>query len=366
LPDTKDEVKAGTIIGIGLLGDERGAFTLLSLLLSNEEEELQAFAVAGLSKIGKTEISSTAGRRSRTFNLIEQFEKKLVTKETPTQVRRAVALALANVGRKESSIRALQQAYQSDRDKGVKGFSLLGLAQLAAKLPAGDADKLAAIEFLRRAVNKENDVVVKGFAVLAVGLTRDETSGEFLSEIFNSNEDPDVRAAAALGLGMVKYTKAIGYLAQEITKPRDGGDARGFSCVALGLIGDVAAADYLMAVLKDVNVPYLTWSAASGLAILGHKPAIPEVLKRLDDKNRITREMTIRALQYFRDDTTISPLLDQFKKEKVDEVRAMVIVTLGVIGDSSKGIPVLRKAGRDVNWVAAVKMPSIDLLTRLF
>jgi len=248
----------------------------------------------------------------------------------------------------------------------VKGFSLLGLAQLSAKLPAGDADKVAIREFMRRAVQKESDVIVKGFAVLSVGLSRDVEAGDLLMELFNGNEDPDVRAAAAVGLGIIKHAKAIPYLAQEITKPRDGGDARGFSCVALGMIGDVAAADYLMAVLKDVNVPYLIWSASTGLAILGHKAAIPEIQKKLDDKNRITREMAIRSMQYFRDDATISPLLDQFKKEKDDTIRAMIIVSLGVVADTSKEVPVLRKCGRDVNWVAAVKMPSIDLLTRLF
>jgi len=364
--DTKDEVKAGTILGIGLLGDERGAHQLLSILLANEEEELQALAITALAKCGKTEISTGGGRRARTINVIEMFEKKLVTKETPTQVRRAIALALATMGKKETSIRALEQAYQMDRDKGVKGFALLGLSQLSAKLPVGDADKVAVREFMRRAVQKESDVVVKGFAVLSVGLSRDVEAGDLLMELFNSNEDPDVRAAAAIGLGIIKHQKAIPYLAQEITKPRDGGDARGYSCVALGMIQDVASADYLMAVLKDVNVPYLTWSASMGLALLKHTPAIAEIQKRLDDKNRITREMAIRSMQYFRNDATISPLLDQFKKEKVDEVRALIIVSLGVIADTSKEVPVLRKCGRDVNWVAAVKMPSIDLLTRLF
>jgi HEAT repeat protein len=364
--DTKDEVKAGTILGIGLLKDERGAHSLLSILLGNEDEELQAFAVAGLARIGKTDISTGSGRRAKTIDLIEMFEKKLVTKETQTQVRRAIALALGTIGKKETSIRALQQAYQMDRDKGVKGFALMGLAQMAAGLPKGDADKVAVRDFLRRAVQKENDVVVKGFAVLSVGLSRDEEAGELLLGIFKSKEDPDVRAAAAIGLGIVKHADAIPYLASEITKPNDGGDARGFSCVALGMIGDVSAAEYLMAVLKDVNVPYLTWAASTGLAILNHKPGIPLIQEKIEDRNKITRESAIRSLMYFRDDATISPLLDLFKKEKQDEIRAMIIVTLGVIGDSAQEIPALRKAGRNVNWVAAVKMPSIDLLTRLF
>ncbi|MHC4597760.1 MAG: HEAT repeat domain-containing protein, partial [Planctomycetota bacterium] len=127
-----------------------------------------------------------------------------------------------------------------------------------------------------------------------------------------------------------------------------------------------AASKCLKAALTDSNIPYLKWASATGLALLGDKSAIPMILKGLGDRNQITRDSAIRSLAYFRDDATIPPLLDQFRKEKNDHVRAMICVTLGQIVDASKEVPVLRRIGRNVNWIAAVRMPSVALLTRIF
>ncbi|MHC5037669.1 MAG: HEAT repeat domain-containing protein [Planctomycetota bacterium] len=360
--DAKQEVKAGALLGLGLLKDERAAYTLYPVLMSNYKEELQAFAVTSLAKIGATEITFRRGRKSTKVDLVKQFEKKMVMKTTRTQVRRAMALALGTIGREETTITALKKAYTLDRDKGVKGFALISLA----RLKKSDSNKLIARDILRRALKRESDNVVKGFAALALGLSEDYESGDLLLDLFKKASTPDVRAAAAVGLGILKYKPALPELGDEVTNPKDGGDARGYACVALGMIGDTAAADYLKSVLKDVNVPYLKWASATGLAILKDKSAIRMILEWIDDKNRITRESSIRALCYFRDDSTIQPLLDQFKKEKVDEVRAMIIVTLGMIGDVSKEIPVLRRIGMNVNWVAAVKMPPVEMLTKIF
>jgi HEAT repeat protein len=132
------------------------------------------------------------------------------------------------------------------------------------------------------------------------------------------------------------------------------------------MIGDRNASKYLKSVLKNVNIPYLKWASATGLAVLGDKSAIPMILEWIGDGNSITRDSAIRSLGYFRDDSTIMPLLDQFKKEKNDKVRAMICVTLGQIIDTSTKVPVLRRIGRNVNWIAAIRMPSVALLTRIF
>ncbi|MHC5040485.1 MAG: HEAT repeat domain-containing protein [Planctomycetota bacterium] len=361
-PDSKTQVKAGALLGLGLLGDERAAYTLYPVFISNYEEELQSFAVTSLAKIGTTEITLRRGRKSTVVDLVRLFERRLNHPQTKTQVKRAIAMALGTLGREDTSIAALRRAYRADRDKGVKGFALLSLAQMKK----GEVNKRVVRDFLQRAMAREKDAVVKGFAALALGLTGDEACGKDLLELFNGNDRPDVRAAAAIGLGILKYKPALPVLGHEVEKPRDGGDARGCACVALGMIGENIASDYLKAVLRDVNVPYLKWASATGLAILNDRSAIPMILDWINDKNRITRESAIRSLSYFRDDTTIRPLLEQFKKEKVDEVRTMIVVTLGTIGDASTDIPVLRRIGQNVNWVAAVRMPAVDLLTKIF
>jgi len=364
-PDTKDEVKAGTLLAMGLLQNERAAYTLYPVLMSNYDEELQALAVAALAKIGTTTITFRRGRRSTEIDIIDLFEKRLAKKTTKDEVRRSIAMALGTIGKEETSIDALKRAYTSDRDKGVKGFALLSLAQMKK----GEANKVVVRDFLRRALMREKDVVVRGFAALAVGLSQDQDAGQLLLDVFNSNDRPDVRAAAAVGLGIIKYKPALPDLGQEVKNPRDGGDARGYAAVALGMIGDPASTKYLKSVYETVNDPYLKWMTATGLGLLGHKnrdqAAIDLVKKDLSDGSLAIRKAAVRSIAYFRDDTTIDPLVEQFKEEGNDELRALIVVSLGNIADTAEETPILRRIGKNVNWVAAVRMKSIELLTRL-
>ena len=364
-PDTKDAVKAGVILGIGLLGDERGAQALLAVVLGNEEEELQALALAALAKIGAVEVGS-ARRGAGKTDVVRLLETRLRDKDARTQVRRSAALALGAIGRAETSADVLEKAIRFDRDKGVRAFALVGLARLAARLPEGDGAAAAARNFLRRAACDESDDRVKGFAVLAVGLSRDEKAGGLVLGMFNGSEAADVRAAAAVALGLLKHRDAIPDLSREIREPRDGGDARGFACVALGMIGDPCAVDFLRAVLREAGHPYLIGAAATGLALLGDRGALPLILKRIEERDEVVREAAVRSLQFFRDDSTAAPLLDMVRREKSEPIRAMMVVSLGAIADASEEMPVLRRIGRDVNWVAAKNLPAIALLLRMF
>jgi HEAT repeat protein len=361
-PDTKEEVKAGALLGLGLLGDQRAAYTLYPVFTSNYKEELQALAVTALAKIGTTEVVFRHGRKSVTVDLVTLFERKLTNKQTRTEVRRSIAMALGTIGRQDSSVRALQLAVRADRDKGVKAFALLSLARIRKD----EATAMVVHDTLRRVLAAEKDAVVKGFAALAVGLSGDREGGKVLLGVFKDKGRADVRAAAAIGLGLLKYKPALPDLGEEVQNPADGGRARGYAAIALGMIGEPASSDFLKSVLGNVNIPYLKWASATGLALLGDRSAVPTILAQLDDGNRITRESAIRSLAHFREDTTIAPLLEQFSKEDSDEVRTMIAVTLGKIADVSETIPVLRRIGRNVNWVAAKNMKAVDLLTRLF
>ncbi|MHC4600919.1 MAG: HEAT repeat domain-containing protein, partial [Planctomycetota bacterium] len=236
-PDSKPEVKAGCLLGLGLLRDERAAYTLYKAILGNVDEALQSFAVTSLAKIGKTELTFPIGRQYRKVDVVKLFEQRLLRRRTKPNVRRAMAMALGTIGRENTSIHALLQAYRLDQDKGVKGFSLLSLALMKKS----DANKVVVRDVLLRALKREGDATVRGFLALAVGLTQDQETGSALLEVFNKDGNPEVRAAAAVGLGVLQYRPALPHLGKEVARPKDRGDARGYACVALGLIGDPAA-----------------------------------------------------------------------------------------------------------------------------
>ncbi|MHC5038251.1 MAG: HEAT repeat domain-containing protein [Planctomycetota bacterium] len=361
-PDSKSDVKGGAILGLGLLGQERAVYTLLPVFLRTMREEFRALAVTSLARLGMVEICLGSGKKAVTLDLIQEFEKRLLDKRTPREVRRAIALALGTFGREQTSRSVLQKAYWRDRDKGVRGFALLSIAQLGKK----SEEKGRSLRFLSWALSRETSPLLRGYLALGLGLTEEAEAGPLLLDLFQGKEHPDVRAAAAVGLGIVKYRAALPDLGREIQDPKDAGKARGYAAMALGMIGDPASVPYLRAVLENANIPYLRWAASNGLALLGDRTAVPALLKSMGDRNLLTRRTTIQALRFFRDETSIEPLLACFRKEKVDVLRRSIIGTLGAIGEPVKGIPALRRIDRHVNWMAAIRLKSIALLLDLF
>jgi len=358
--ERKDEVRAAAVTALGLIGDERAVKTLLDIFVSRDEARIRALAVTALGKIGVTEYKPS--RRSRTtINLVREFEKRLLNKKTKDHVRQSIAMIMGRFG-DATTVDKLQRVVLTDKDKAVRAFALLSLAQIKKD----DAKKATVREFLRRVLKKEKNSIVRCYAVLAVGLSDDKEAVKIVRNIFLKGRTADERAAAAVGLGLLKDADSITMLAKEIEDPKGGGDTRRFCCISLGLIGDMAASKYLKAVLEKVNVPYLRWSAAIGLARLGDKSCLDILLKNLKDGGRIVKEAAIRALGYFRDENQIQTLISSFEKEKNNEVKAMHIVSLGYIGDSAEGVPVLRQVSQDFNWIAAVPYSSIDFILRVF
>jgi HEAT repeat protein len=359
-PDSKNELKATCLLAIGLLGDERGAYTLYPILLSNFHEDIQAMAVAALAKLGKRELQLQWHGKSVTVDLVDRFERWLYMKRTKVKVRQALAIALGTMGRERTSLGALRKAVTLDRDRGVVVFSLLSMALMKK----GEPGQMITRDLIYRVLSVNSDSVIRSFALLALGLSGDHETGEVLLNFFKRSRKPDVRAAAALSLGLLKYKPAMPELGEEIVNPKDGGDARGMACIALGMIGDPSVGDYLKAVLRDVEVPYLKWGACNGLGALGDPSAIPEILKWIGSLNRITREGAIYSLGAFRDDFAIPPLLERFELEKVASIRGAIIVTLGKMAGTSPGALALDGFGLHVNWLATLRMPTLDFLTR--
>ncbi|MHC4780460.1 MAG: HEAT repeat domain-containing protein [Planctomycetota bacterium] len=362
-PESDRDIRASALLALGLLGDERSAYTLYKVLMGKAKEEYKTIAVTSLARIGKTGIIFRTGSRTRTVDLVGQFETLLRHRKTPVQVRRALALALGDMGTESTSLETLRRVYETDRDRGVRGFALISMALM--KKSDGVNQELVSKVFLR-ALKGERNAEVKGFAALASGMSRDSSLGKPLLHVFNGKEQPDVRAAAALGLGILKYEPAVSDLCSELKAPRDGGDARGYAAVALGMIGDGAATDYLKWVLKNVNVPYFQWASSMGLALLGDRTAIPLVVERLDDKNLQTRVTAIRSLSYFRDLSTLKPLMDQYGREKLESVRESIIRTMGMILDESESIPACRLIGEGMNWAGLAKRHVLLRLVSLY
>jgi HEAT repeat protein len=361
--DSGKDLKGAALLGLGLLGDERSAYALYQVLIGNSREEYKTIAVASLARSGASRIVFRRGSRSRTVDLVELFESLILRKTTSDPVRRGLVLALGTLGREKTSLDVLRRAYGSTRDSGVKGFTLLSMALMKKENPAKQAQVR---ETILTALRRGKSARVRGFAALAAGLSEDPELGGALLVVFNGKDQADVRAAAAVGLGILRHRAAVDDLVRELREPRDGGDARGFAAVALGMIGDRSASKSLRWILKNVNVPYLKWASATGLALLGDRGAIPQILECMDDRNMTTRLTAIRSLGYFRDLSTLKPLMERFEKEKSDGVRECIVRTMGMILDDAESVPACRRIGAGVDWAGLSKRPVLLRLVSLF
>ena len=135
--------------------------------------------------------------------------------------------------------------------------------------------------------------------------------------------------------------------------------------VDLGLIGTKEAGTKLNWVLDNVSVPYIQAGACKGLAILGDREAIPKVVANLESNNQVVRTWAARSLGYYRDLGAVPRLIERIEAEKTEEVRALSVVSLGIIGEVAEEMPVLRRISDHCNWMPAETYVTVSLVLRL-
>ncbi|MHC5039932.1 MAG: HEAT repeat domain-containing protein, partial [Planctomycetota bacterium] len=357
--EKKTEVRMGAILGLGLIRNEGCAHPLWSVLQGRDKDEVRGMAASALAKLGVETIALRSGSKKKRFPLHRILENLLGNRKTKSEIRRSVALALGMIG-DAKSVAALKRAVQRDQDKAVRAFSMISLAELRARPLEGEKIQ----EFLVRCGEAEQDRDVRPYVFLALGITKDPSGGAVLRRGFLEGNNQE-RGAAALGLGMIRDEGSVTMLGAELDEPKTAGDARWYCCQALGMIGNREAAERLRWALDNLSTPYLQAAVCKGLAILGDRSAVPSVIKNLESRNQVVRTWAARSLGYFRDISTIPRLIEFIKSEKVEEVRALAIVSLGIIGEVAEKMPVLREISDHCNWTVSQKFPAVALILRL-
>jgi HEAT repeat protein len=357
--EKRADVRAASVLGLGLIQDERAVAFLWKVLWGRDKEEIKALAASALAKSTNRMVVLRNGGKAKKYDLVRAFESLLADRATKPQVKRSVAMALGTFA-DARSVPALKRAVQRDKDAMVRAFALISLAEIRK----GGIRDQGIQTALQRFAASEKDRTVRPYALLALGITGDPRGAEVLRHAFLEGSTEE-RGAAALGLGMVRDAGAIPMLGEEIAMPRTAGDARWYCCEALGMMGKPESGQRLRWALENVKNPFIQAAACKGLAILGDRTVVPRVVANLDAKNRVVRTWAARSLGYFCARSTIPRLIQYFEGEKEEEVRALAIVSLGMIGEGRKVMPALRRISDHCNWMAAGKFPVIALLTRL-
>jgi HEAT repeat protein len=116
-------------------------------------------------------------------------------------------------------------------------------------------------------------------------------------------------------------------------------DVREIVAVALGIIGDKAAADPLIHALQDEN-SFVRIEAAWALKIIGDKAAIDQLIHSLKNENLGIRVEAAQALWIIGDQAAVDPLIHSLKDEDC-YVRKAAAEALGKIGDQATIDPLI-------------------------
>ena len=126
-----------------------------------------------------------------------------------------------------------------------------------------------------------DDPLVRAYLAIAMGATGDQYYGNKLV-LGIDDESRESRLAAIQAVGMVKEESAVDKLS-EIINSSDFQDERLAATMSLGFIGNSRSIPLLNSLLED-DEPNIRWDAAIGLAKMGEDSSIPTVQNLMNRK----------------------------------------------------------------------------------
>jgi HEAT repeat protein len=351
-PKVHAQVKAACMMGLALMKEEAAGLTLLAIMNNRgEKEDLRAMAATALGKLGLPEVK----RGRKKANVVEALVKILSSQKKDKKLKLSAIMAVSALGpsgniTSEKLVDVLGKIYTRQRNADVRSFILLGIAELARK---GKAQENARRLF-RNVLRGESNQSLLAFACLAAGLSEDRESIKYLRNIFQKNSNPSLRSAAAVGLGLLKDVDSTKLLMDTVTG-KGAPELKGYCCIAVGLMGakeNKEALPQLREILAGGSVPELRAAAAMALTLLGESNAVETLVKVVQDGNSYLRMSIIMAIGYFRDMSSVKPLIDLFNSENAmnDEIRAIILTAMGYIAEEAEQ-PILKKLATHYNYL---------------
>ncbi|MHC4974104.1 MAG: HEAT repeat domain-containing protein [Planctomycetota bacterium] len=359
-----DNIPAGILAGIGLIGDDSVRSDLEEIFLhrrvGNREvtARVQAFAGYALLKIGRPES-------------LPALLTVLRSRRTGREARRAAAIAVGVVGAKapddqkaEAVHRLLRYVRNSGGDPSGEHFALIALSQIGT-----DRALQALLGLARDGKHGQRPFAALGLATHvhyrgdAMDADMRRRIVERLIQLSRKFKDADTKAAFMLARGLVKDETAIEELIGIVARRGGDGLLRGYACVALGLIGDARSdvKDVIKLALRERKSTDLRRNAATGLGLLRDAEAVRFLIRELEKtKSFAVQGQLITAIGTIGDHQAIPPLIRILDdRSQPHATRAMAAVGLGMIGDARE-LPALSRLSKNYNYRASV--PDIDEL----
>jgi len=370
-----DNVPAGIVAGLGLIGDARARAALEEIFVEGRfrsrdvSPRVRPFAGYALGKLGDPAA-------------LPAVLKVLQSRRSGALVTRSAAVAAgalaerADADTKTVAATAILRALRGTHgDAMTRNFELIALGRIGTEP--------ALLGLLEEAEN--GPYGSRPFAALGLGThvfyaDRAAAAGqgapvdaalrrrivEKLARMSERLKDSETRSAFLLARGLVKDGEALDELVEIVTRPGDA-TLRGFSCVALGLLGDAReeVKDALYLALAERTNSDLRRDAATGLGLLRDAATVPHLIDELGSASSfVVQAQIVTAIGAIGDQRALAPLVTLLEDgRQAVQVRALAAVGLGLIGDQ-RPLPPLARLSRDYNYRASV--PDLDELLYIF
>lgn len=282
---------------------------------------------------------------------------------TPFEVKTAAIVALGSEAERMASVervvaaRVLETALR-DKNQELLTAGLLNLSLgevLGADLRDGSERVLRALKngALLESRARSMPWHLQGFAALALGTAlrdvrppdadgtvaafRTRSAGTLRLLLGNSKKEQDVRAAAAVALGLIGDPDSIAPLTAVVRNPKRTGDFRGYAALATALIGLERAkvVEALEAAATSPGPEVLRARAAMAISVFGERATAEKLIRELERGGGTRRLAGVtKALGRLGELDAAGPLMAAASDPERNElVQAMAIAALGILLD---------------------------------
>jgi HEAT repeat protein len=290
-----------------------------------------------------------------------------LAKASKRQVQQSCVIALGLLGDTDpdgidNAIRAaLIQTKDKISDTQTRNFAAVALAQSGSRMGT-EAPDLAISQVskhfmvqLSRGKNAIRPWTAIAIGILGKGLG--DAAPVELREALDMKlraENSPLVAAYAIGSGILGNVEFTEPLLEKLERIADD-EARGYICVALGMIGATEAIVPINDIIKDSSYrPQLLRQAAIALGLLGDKNIVDELVDTLEATNSLATQAALSsALGFIGDKRSIAPLVDLLENQGVTaSARGFAAVALGIVADKEY-LPWNSKIATDLNYRAS-------------
>lgn len=360
-PDAKIDLRAGSILGLGLFGT--GAFEIVPFLSEQLDD-------ARTSELVRAQIPVALGRLGEPARpLLPALLELTESRKTRDLLRQSCVVALGRLAAPEDAevVETLFRLVARSSDEGTRHFAMIAIAEIGARAAAAGEDRHS--ELLRRIDRQLLKTLTRPprkseipWAALACALHgRGYPAGaeprriieEKLFDAFREVNNPDHRAGLAIALGLIEASRCGDELLDEMLTTGDR-SIQGSFAEALGLMRHEAAREPLKRLLADESDPEFRVKIATGLGLMGD-PDVSELLaQELDGASTLwVTSAVAKALGNVGDRGAVPTLIELAEnRRRPGLARAFAAVALGLIGEKT-ALPWNTRISAGANYMAA-------------